>query len=623
MSGYYNRNNRGITKKLGPVTAYADAVLAGYKGTREQWAQDMAKLGQNVTQVAQNTKLTTELAEQTRVNTEQVAKDTADVRRLAEETGDNAVQVANNTAESNRLAAETKQAAAQAKADAEFAGSAADNFRVDTTLSKEGKAAEAKTTGEKFAQLSEEIENKVPQIITQKNLPFTTGEYLNILGEVASAAFTSLSDYIEVENLTGVYACLYNTMVIGIYDSNKTLLSIIRGDGFYEESTPKKYEIDAPKGCKYIRISNNTNILANDEVTIFSGNGLSKTTTEYKPEVTLGEYVLLSTNGSVSTVSFGMLTDYINVSGIIEVYTSLSSVLAVCYYDWNKNFISGFAGVDAETPTWKTIEPPENAAYIRISNDTRYNPDGIIVKMDNQTRIKNAASETSVDGLRNAVGNITPPDANIIPMYDTIICIGDSLTYGQVYTSASTQRQAFKPYGDVLASLCGIQAKTYATPGDTSILWWQRSSTGAFDDHGLYIVFLGTNNGVTDTIDTDCVGSNPDAFAQTLTGQYGRILQTIKNNGDKAILVLPWAGGGDSLDTTQSVIKKFGEKYGFPVIDITFDAMDSYEYHSYPDGTGGNKLHYNDLGYAKMANVIMHKVNSLPLSEQGKIMRTQ
>ena len=73
MSGYYNRNNRGITKKLGPVTAYADAVLAGYKGTREQWAQDMAKLGQNVTQVAQNTKLTTELAERTRENTEQVA----------------------------------------------------------------------------------------------------------------------------------------------------------------------------------------------------------------------------------------------------------------------------------------------------------------------------------------------------------------------------------------------------------------------------------------------------------------------------------------------------------------------------------------------------------------------
>ena len=157
MSGYYNRNNRGITKKLGPVTAYADAVLAGYKGTREQWAQDMAKLGQNVTQVAQNTELTTELAEKTRENTEQVAKDTADVRRLAGETSDNAVQVASNTAESNRLAKETKQAAAQAKADAEYAGAAADNFRVDTTLSEEGKAAEAKTAGEKFAQLSEEI----------------------------------------------------------------------------------------------------------------------------------------------------------------------------------------------------------------------------------------------------------------------------------------------------------------------------------------------------------------------------------------------------------------------------------------------------------------------------------
>ncbi len=173
MSGYYNRNNRGITKKLGPVTAYADAVLAGYTGTREQWAQDMAKLGQNVTQVAQNTKLTTELAEQTRVNTEQVAKDTADVRVLAEETSDNAAQVASNTAESNRLAEETKQAAAQAKDDAEYAGAAADNFRVDTTLSEEGKAAEAKTTGEKFEQLSEENQAGLNNsVITSAIVPF-------------------------------------------------------------------------------------------------------------------------------------------------------------------------------------------------------------------------------------------------------------------------------------------------------------------------------------------------------------------------------------------------------------------------------------------------------------------
>ena len=189
MSGYYNRNNRGITKKLGPVTAYADAVLAGYTGTREQWAQEMAKLGQNVTQVAQNTELTTELAAQTRVNTEQVAKDTADVRRLADETSDNAVQVASNTAESNRLAKETKQAAAQAKADAEYAGAAADNFRVDTTLSEEGKAAEAKTVGEKFAQLSKENEQLSEAIAEQETEIVRLGNKQENLGLIVSNGY--------------------------------------------------------------------------------------------------------------------------------------------------------------------------------------------------------------------------------------------------------------------------------------------------------------------------------------------------------------------------------------------------------------------------------------------------
>ena len=283
MSGYYNRNNRGITKKLGPVTAYADAVLAGYKGTREQWAQDMAKLGQNVTQVAQNTKLTTELAERTRENTEQVAKDTADVRRLADETGDNAAQVASNTAESNRLAEETKQAAAQAKADAEYAGAAADNFRVDTTLSEEGKAAEAKTTGEKFAQLSEEKAEKSnvdelewtvygnlakthrsrnlynPAISFVDGVIYTTGELL-----VNGYEGNITSDFIAVKpNSSLVFTRLATaTSRIGAYvpsvayyDNKKVFISADYGTS--------KSVFSTPVNCSYIRFTD-TGFVNND-----------------------------------------------------------------------------------------------------------------------------------------------------------------------------------------------------------------------------------------------------------------------------------------------------------------------------------------------------------------------
>lgn len=48
----YNGND--IVTNLGGVTAYADAVKAGYTGTREQFAEDMAKLGGNVAEVRES-----------------------------------------------------------------------------------------------------------------------------------------------------------------------------------------------------------------------------------------------------------------------------------------------------------------------------------------------------------------------------------------------------------------------------------------------------------------------------------------------------------------------------------------------------------------------------------------
>lgn len=38
-------------QNLGAVTSYAEAVAGGYKGTREEYREDMAKLASNVTQV--------------------------------------------------------------------------------------------------------------------------------------------------------------------------------------------------------------------------------------------------------------------------------------------------------------------------------------------------------------------------------------------------------------------------------------------------------------------------------------------------------------------------------------------------------------------------------------------
>lgn len=456
---------------------------------------------------------------------------------------------------------------------------------------------------------------------------FESGKFINDNGIVISVFYSSLSEYIPVDNLEMVYAALTNAIPVSFYDKDKTWISNYYDNTVttYTNATPKKYNITPPVNCKYIRISNVHTALSDNSVYIGEGHGYLKAKQEFFPGSENGKYVAVVNKGGVASVRYAQLTDYISVTGLTGFYTSLTDILSACYYDENKTYISGITGTTGESPSWRVPTIPQNAAYIRISNDTRYNNGGIKIIVNLMEAITDAPSEAEIQNLQNQIDAFDTP-RNILAMYNDIICIGDSLTWSQVYYSASGQRQAYKPYPNILGSLCGATSHLYATPGDTAILWWQRSSAGAFDNHGLYIVFLGTNAGFTDTISTDCVGTDPDNFANTNTGQYGRILQTITNNGDKAVLVLPYGGGGgtaEALATTRDVIDQFGTKYNFPVINLDNTARTNAYYHYYPDKSGQNMLHFNDLGYAWVANEICQQINKLPVADQWNISRTQ
>lgn len=387
MSGYYNRNNRGITKKLGPVTAYADAVLAGYTGTREQWAQDMAKLGQNVTQVAQNTKLTTELAEQTRVNTEQVAKDTADVRRLAEETRDNAVQVASNTAESNRLAEETKQAAAQAKVDAEYAGAAADNFRVDTTLSEEGKAAEAKTTGEKFAQLSEE---KASNLLLQAG-KFNSGGYIAVGGTIAKLDTFKYSDEIDISVLAGqevkIVCSFVQSAGFAFYDFGRVCVGGMDGTTIGKNAT--EYITTVPENAVYLRLSWFADSGITEESCGVYGINTAETlgkalvnaiteTIELEKGNAIKGYFISRYEGHAVYNDQWTCSDFIDVSQYngweLRVRCSIGQSAGIAFYNAKKEFVNAIASDAYLYDRVHTIVIPTDVAYVRYAVVTSYLP---------------------------------------------------------------------------------------------------------------------------------------------------------------------------------------------------------------------------------------------------------
>ena len=63
------------------------------------------------------------------------------------------------------------------------------------------------------------------------------------------------------------------------------------------------------------------------------------------------------------------------------------------------------------------------------------------------------------------------------------------------------------------------------------------------------------------------------------------------------------------LTITNSVIDAIGARFGCAVVDAPH--LTDNKYHYYPDGSGINSVHYNDLGYSAFATSLINKVAAL------------
>ena len=150
-----------------------------------------------------------------------------------------------------------------------------------------------------------------------------------------------------------------------------------------------------------------------------------------------------------------------------------------------------------------------------------------------------------------------------------------------------------------------------ATPGSNASEWWtEYKNSISAKTNALVIIFLGTNGGLTDTINTDVSGNDPTQWGNTHTGNYARIINAYQTAGYKVLLVKCFmVSASADLDTTNSVIQQMADKFGCGVVDNEY--MDNISYHYTPDRSYANTLHYNDLGYAAMAYRIAEKAGRM------------
>ena len=331
--------------------------------------------------------------------------------------------------------------------------------------------------------------------------------------------------------------------------------------------------------------------------------------TETNIEITLisGQYI--NNTGVVNTLAGSYMTApvYLEKGMVVRLYGVFpSAVSAISKTDVNGSYYAPVVRGTSENNGGVIIEYriPETGYYALSAT---YSLRAVSLSY---TKALEAINE-----LSNKIADIAFDGGNILATFDNIVCVGDSLTWSQVYfgSGVSDQRQARRTYPAVLGALCGCETQLLATPGDTAKHCWDTQKNNIVSKtNPLAIIYLGTNAGLTDTLATDVVGDNPDNWADNNTGCYCRFVQKFQSLGYKVLLLRVWATSADK-ETTNSAITHIGERFGCAVMDVPYTT--EIQYHYYPDLSGSNGLHYNDLGYSWFASALIKESGKLSTNE--------
>ena len=332
-----------------------------------------------------------------------------------------------------------------------------------------------------------------------------------------------------------------------------------------------------------------------------------------------GYYV--SQRGNINSLSGGMISDPVPVAiGDIIHYSAYanSNVAMISKTDEGGTTYTPvvIGSGDTQSVTQQTV------SYVSTENG--------YLAFSSLNRDMGIARKSIFDGLKKTINDLskkisilenTPTQQidpiNIVAAFDNIVCVGDSLTYSQVYVGVLDSRQAKRTYPEVLANLCSNTQLTLARSGATALACWDSFGDQVVaKENALGIIYLGTNYGITDTLDVDVIGDDPNNWTANNIGSYCKFVQKMLSLGYKVLLLRIWAtsGSGDSnLENTNNAITHIAERFGCAVMDVPVTS--ALQFHYYPDLSGYNGVHYNDLGYSWFASQLINKISQLEINQ--------
>ena len=227
----------------------------------------------------------------------------------------------------------------------------------------------------------------------------------------------------------------------------------------------------------------------------------------------------------------------------------------------------------------------------------------IITQQDDFARVVNL--ETDVAILQTPVA--------YPQLFDNILCIGDSLTVG---ASGNGNEILTKNYPHFLKKLTVAETTIKGHGGYSAKQVWDEyiSTSTDLSSFDCAVIYLGTNGGLTDTVDSDCNASDYTQNADTNTGCYGKIIGKIKDDAPNCKIFCV-AGPAENIrrnETMNPAVRDLTSFYSVGLLDLENSILSD-------DGSVGSQkrytyrpvdaIHYNALGYLTLANLISDDIH--------------
>lgn len=255
--------------------------------------------------------------------------------------------------------------------------------------------------------------------------------------------------------------------------------------------------------------------------------------------------------------------------------------------------------------------------YIRFCgyNDTNYSFD---IQIESRQY-----PQSLIDFVDTSVKSLSKDIIEWEKAFDNVLCLGDSLTEGAYY-GVNPPFSIDENYPHILNRLLKTPVTNNGRSGYSASNFYTDGYIDAFPllNYKTFIIWFGTNNGLTDTLDTDVDPySDYNDYAETETGYYCKIIGKIKEAQPNCCIILMkvFAGGAPGPSTTNIVIDKIAAKFNCLVIDNSDLGVNNHpELH-----LGIDNPHFGKAGNIyiaqRIANFMREYIENNPLNAEFSV----